>query len=81
MRVAKVSEFEEWVGEILDVPLAQVTDELGPAIWGGWTSLRHVQLVSAAQRRYAIRFTPREVRAIRSVGEFRDSLRDKGVQL
>jgi acyl carrier protein len=81
MGVAKVSDFEAWIGEILDVPSTQVTDELGPATWGGWTSLRHVQLVSAAQRRYAVRFTPGEVRAVRSVRDLRDSLRGKGVQL
>lgn len=74
-----MSEFEEWVAAILEIAPAEVTDDLGPATHGGWTSLRHVQLVSAAQRRYEIRFTPREIRSVRCVRDLRVSLRDKGV--
>jgi len=73
-----VSEFEDWVAAILEIPPGEVTDDLGPATHGGWTSLRHVQLVSAAQRRYDVRLSAREIRSVRCVGDLRISLRHKG---
>lgn len=71
---------ETLVARVLDIPLHAVTDELGPAVEGGWTSLRHVQLVSAVQKAYGIRLSPREIRSIRTVGDLRGLLDAQGVE-
>lgn len=73
--------FEAALSQALDVPAEQVTDDLGPAVMGSWTSLRHVQIIATMQRLYGVRFLPREVRSMRTVGQLRQILRDKGVQL
>jgi acyl carrier protein len=70
---------EDLVAEVLGVPSASVTDDLGPRTEGSWTSLRHVQLVSAARRTFGVTLAPREIRSIRSVGDLRALLRTRGV--
>jgi acyl carrier protein len=76
----RVAAFEEWTASVLELPVSAVNDELGPANCGSWTSLRQVQLVSAAQRRYGVRLTPRQVRSVRSIGDLRRVLELQGVQ-
>ncbi|HEX6872525.1 MAG TPA: acyl carrier protein [Micromonosporaceae bacterium] len=72
-------DLDQWIAEILELPAAEITDDLGPATYAGWTSLRHVQVISAVQRRYGVRVPPREARAIRSVGDLRRWLIEAGV--
>jgi acyl carrier protein len=62
------------VAEVLQVPAAEVTEKTG-----SWTSLRHVQLVSAVEDAYELRFTPRQARKMRSVGAIAAALREHGV--
>jgi acyl carrier protein len=67
------------VGQILEIPLDRVTDDVGPATSGQWTSLKHIQLVAAVEDAYDVRLTPREIRSIRTVGQLRGILASKGV--
>jgi acyl carrier protein len=76
-----VTAFEEIVAHALGVRPDELPDDAGPATVAAWTSLRHVQIIAAVQRRYGVRFAPREARSIRTVGDLRRSLRDKGVAL
>jgi acyl carrier protein len=55
------------VASALDIPEAEVSARTGPATEGGWTSLRHLEIISTVQREYAISLTPREIRSVRSV--------------
>lgn len=71
--------FEDLLADVLELPRIQVTDDLGPATTSAWTSLRHVQIVSAVQREYGVRLAPREIRSIRCVGDLRQLLLGKGV--
>jgi acyl carrier protein len=70
---------ESIVATVLDVPESQVNDETGPATEGRWTSLCHLKIMSMVQRRYAVSFTPREIRSARSVGGVRKLLADRGL--
>lgn len=70
---------EELVADVLGVSVAEVDDETGPATTGGWTSLRHVQIISALGREYGLRITPRQARSCRSVGDLRGLLAAEGV--
>ena len=67
------------VGQIMEIPPDRVTDDVGPATSGQWTSLKHIQLVAAVEDAYDVRLTPREIRSIRTVGQLRDILASKGV--
>jgi acyl carrier protein len=73
--------FEETVAHALGLQPDELPDDAGPATVGAWTSLRHVQIIAAVQRLYGVRFAPREARSIRTVGDLRRALRDKGVAL
>lgn len=72
---------EAIVARVLDIPPDTVTDELGPAVESGWTSLRHVQLVSAVQKKYGVKLSPRTIRSIRTVRDLREALTAQGVAL
>jgi acyl carrier protein len=74
-----VASLEAIVADVMGVPSEAVTEDFGPVTTAQWTSLRHVQLVSAVQREYDVRLAPREIRSVRSVGDLRAVLRDKGV--
>jgi acyl carrier protein len=76
-----VSGFDDIVAKLLDLSPEQLTDDLGPANLGTWTSLRHVQLMAELQRSYDVRFAPREMRSARTVGKLRELLRAKGIAL
>jgi len=69
---------ESIVAAMLEVPESQVGDDTGPATEGRWTSLCHLKIMSMVQREYTITFTPREIRSVRSVGEVRRLLSERG---
>jgi acyl carrier protein len=66
------------VAEVLGITEAEVADEVSPATCGTWTSLRHVQLLAATEREYGVSFSAREMRTVRSVGQLRRTLQQKG---
>jgi acyl carrier protein len=55
------------VASVLGISELEVSGQTGPATEGGWTSLRHLEIVAAVQREYAVSLTPREIRSVRSV--------------
>lgn len=67
------------VAQVLELPSDEVDDEVGPATRSEWTSLKHLQITVAVEDAYRVRLVPREVRAVRSIGDLRRLLRDKGV--
>jgi acyl carrier protein len=72
---------ENLVAEVLEVPPAEVTGQTGPRTQGAWTSLRHLMIVDAAQRAYAVTVRPRDIRSIRTVDDLREVLLASGAQL
>jgi acyl carrier protein len=69
---------ESIVATVLEMPESQVCDDTGPATDGRWTSLCHLKIMSMVQRNFAVTFTPREIRSVRSVGGVRQLLADRG---
>jgi len=66
------SRLDQIVARVLDIPVAEVSGQLGPKVSAQWTSLRHVQLIAAVEDAYGVGFTPREIRSVRDVSGLRD---------
>lgn len=68
------------VASVLGIPEAEVNDRTGPATEGGWTSLRHLEIMTAIKREYTIILTPREIRSVRSVAALQKLVNDRAAQ-
>jgi acyl carrier protein len=69
---------EEVVSKVLRVPVTAITDEGSQSTLGSWTSFRHIQLITALEKAYGVRFETPEVVAATSVAELRRVLLAKG---
>lgn len=67
------------VGRVFEIPADEVTDDLGPATFGQWGSLQHIQLVAAVEQAYGISLSPREIRSFSTVAELSNLVASKGV--
>ena len=72
---------EELFARTLREPVSVFSDDASPASVRSWDSLRHIELVMAAEAEYGIRFETAEVTTIRSLGCMRGILRRKGVMV
>jgi len=70
---------EELFARILREPAEIFSDQASPSTVRSWDSLRHIELVMAAEVQYGIRFETTEVTTIRTLGCMRDMLQQKGV--
>jgi acyl carrier protein len=70
---------EELFARILREPITAFSDAASPSTVRSWDSLRHIELVMAAEAAYGIRFETSEVTTIRTLGCMRGMLQQKGV--
>ena len=70
---------EELFARTLGEPIHLFSDAASPSTVRSWDSLRHIELVMAAEAEYGIRFETAEVTTIRTLGCMRGMLRQKGV--
>ncbi len=73
--------FEELFCSILELEPSQLDDQVSQASIGTWSSLAHINLVTALEEAYGVSFTTQEILAMKSVGNARTLLREKGVAL
>jgi acyl carrier protein len=69
----------ELFARILGEPIEVFSDQASPFTVRSWDSLRHIELVMAAEVQYGIRFETTEVTTIRTLGCMRDMLQQKGI--
>lgn len=69
---------EEVVSKVLRLPVTQITDGSSQSTLGSWTSFRHIQLITALEKAYGVRFETTEVLAATSIPELRRVLAAKG---
>lgn len=69
---------EEVVSKVLRVPVTQITDDSSQSTLGNWTSFRHIQMITALEKAFGVRFETTEVVAGTSVAELRRILVAKG---
>lgn len=74
-------EFIELVAEVFDADPATVRDDDTPTTLGGWTSLKHMQLVATIEEVYGVRLSVPEIKSFTSVGAVRAVLAGKGVEV
>lgn len=69
---------EEVVSKVLRVPVDKITDDSSQGTLGNWTSFRHIQMITALEKAYGVRFETIEVVRATSVAELRRILVAKG---
>jgi acyl carrier protein len=70
----------EIFSEVLGVPAEEVGDDFSPATSPLWDSLQSMNLVMALEEAYSVRFSTKEISAMRSVGQVKDVLKKKGIE-
>jgi acyl carrier protein len=71
--------FAQLVAAVLEVPVADIADHVGPMTHSDWTSIKHLQLIVAVEENYNVSFSRQEIRSVRTVGDLRTSLVNRGV--
>lgn len=77
--MSKANPLRVVVAGVFEIAADEVTDDLGPATFGQWGSLQHIQLVAAVEQAYGIQLSPREIRSFSTVAELSDLLASKGM--
>ena len=70
---------EELFATVLREPAGGLSNQASPATVRSWDSLRHIELVMAAEATYGVRFETSEVVTIRTLGCMRELLQQKGI--
>ena len=73
-----MTSLNQLVATVLELPLHDIDDKVGPATHESWTSLRHFQLVISVEENYGITLGKAEIRSVRSVGDLRRLITEKG---
>jgi acyl carrier protein len=68
------------VARALKVPPSSILDTTSPETLRRWDSLRHIEVMTAVEDAYGVRFSTAEIVGATSVGEIRRLLRDKGIE-
>lgn len=69
------------IADVLRVPRAEIVDSLDMEATGTWDSLSHMQLIAALEEEFNIELTADEIVAMRSVGEIKNVLRGKSIDI
>ena len=78
--MAKVR-LHEVIARALRVPATSVSDESSPETLRRWDSLRHLELMTEIEEAYGVRFATADMVRAQSVGQIRDLLREKGIEV
>ena len=70
---------EELLAELLQIPVAQVTDDLTMKDLDVWDSLKHMEVIASLEQQFDLQFTFDEIVSMRSVGDIKRVLSKKGV--
>ena len=71
---------ETLFANILSEPAESISDETSPVNTSAWDSLKHLELVLAIEGAYSVKFSMPEISSLRSLGQIRQVLAEKGVE-
>ena len=69
---------EGLLAEVLQVPAAEITDDLSMKDVEAWDSLKHMELIVSLEQTFGLQLTFDEIVAMQSVGEIKRVMRGKG---
>ena len=67
------------LADLLQIPVAEVTDELAMKDLEVWDSLKHMELIASLEEQLGIQLSFDEIVMMRSVGDIKRVLNSKGV--
>ncbi len=67
-----IQDLQPVFADILDVPDLQLSRETTAPDVEGWDSLAHINLVTAIEKRYKVRFALGELQDLKNVGDMAD---------
>jgi acyl carrier protein len=70
---------EELFSKVLREPVSTFSDHSSPETVRAWDSLRHIELVLAAEAEYGVKIAATEVSTLRTLGCMRRLLHRKGI--
>ncbi len=72
-------QLEEVFATVLGVSASELDDETTPKVLPTWTSRAHIELITAMESVYGVSFTTAEIKMLKSLGDARNFLREKGI--
>jgi acyl carrier protein len=73
--------FYEIVGNILGVESSSLNEHSNASNVPQWDSLRHIEVIFAVESAYQVRFTMPEIAGLRNLGDMRNLLAAKNVDM
>jgi acyl carrier protein len=72
-----LAELQPIFRDVLDDPALQITRQSSAATVANWDSLAHINLVSAIEQEFRIRFSLSELAGLKNVGDMIDLMEQK----
>ena len=72
---------ENVLSEVLQMPVAAITDDLTMKDTDAWDSLKHMELIVALEQSFDIQLSFDEIVAMQSVSQIKRVLRERGVTI
>ena len=69
---------EEILGSILEISPLELGDHSGQQTVQNWSSFAHINIILALESTYGVSFSTKEIQTVKSIGEIRQVLRNKG---
>ncbi|MEL6873297.1 MAG: acyl carrier protein [Pseudomonadota bacterium] len=69
------------IGKILDVDHTSLNEDSNASNTPNWDSLRHIEVIFAVESAFNVRFTMPEIASLRRLGDIRQLLLSKGVEI
>lgn len=70
---------EQLLADVLQIPVTEVTDQLAMTDLDVWDSLKHIELIASLEEQLGVQLTFDDIVAMRSVGDIKRVLSNKGV--
>ena len=70
---------EQLLADLLQISVSEVTDELAMTDLEVWDSLKHMELIASLEEQLDIQLSFDDIVAMRSVGDIKRVLSDRGV--
>lgn len=70
---------EQLLADVLQIPVTEVTDQLAMTDVEVWDSLKHIELIASLEEQLGVQLSFDDIVAMRSVGDIKRVLNNKGV--